>query len=296
MTSSSPVPCLADIDGIPMSALLSEAPEPRATIIAIHGGATTSAYFDCPGHPRLSLLRLGAELGFTVLALDRPGFGSSAPHEGIMADPRRRIELSYAAVDKILESRPRGAGIFLLGHSAGSELTLRMATHELGSAVLGLEIAGTGRRHQPDARDILRGPALRDIRRGVRDLLWQTMHLYPPDVFESVVRGSWSPAYEAGVVGNWAKRDFAELAAHVKVPVRFTLADHEPFWESGPAALADIASLFTAAPRVVVNEQHDSPHNLSLGITAAAYHLGVLSFVEECVVAREAADVESEAS
>ena len=47
-----PVPRIADVDGIPMSALVSEAPYPRATVIAIHGGGTTSGYFDCPGHPR----------------------------------------------------------------------------------------------------------------------------------------------------------------------------------------------------------------------------------------------------
>ena len=69
----------------------------------------------------------------------------------------------------------------------------------------------------------------------------------------------------------------------MRVPVRFSLAEHEPFWENGPAGLADVAAMFTASPRVVVNEQRDSGHNLSLGFTAAAYHLGVLSFVEECV-------------
>jgi len=289
---------IVHVDGIPMSALVTEAPVPVATVIAIHGGATTSAYFDCPGHPRLSLLRLGATLGFTVIALDRPGFGSSAPHEQEMVDPDRRTELAYAAVDEILGSRPRGAGLFVMAHSAGCELALRMATHDRGAQLLGLEIAGTGRRHQPAARDILRRPDLKDVRRGVRELLWQTAHLYPREVIDGAVRGSWSPAYEASVVMNWQKRDFEALAAQVHVPVRFTLADHEQFWEAGAAGLADVAAMFTASPRVVVNEQRHSPHNLSLGWTAAAYHLGVLSFVEECAVAPrpQDGDVDSEAS
>lgn len=297
-----PLPCVADIDGIPMSGLLGEVTQPRATVVAIHGGATTSAYFDCPGHPRLSLLRLGAALGFTVIGLDRPGFGSSAPHEDTMDDPDRRVELAYAAVDGILGSRSRGAGVFVLAHSAGCELALRMATRERGSQLLGLEIAGSGRRHQPAARDILRRPELKDVRKGVRELLWQTAYLYPTEVIDGAVRGSWSPAYEATVVANWSKRDFPALAAQVHIPVRFSLADHEQFWEAGAAGLADVAALFTASRRVVVNEQRDSPHNLSLGWTAAAYHLGVLSFVEECVVARENSrndrqtEIDSEAS
>ena len=304
---SAPEPCVADVDGIPMSGLLAEAANPRATVVAIHGGATTSAYYDCPGHPPLSFLRLAAALGFTAIAIDRPGFGASAPHAEQMNDPDRRVELAYAAVGAILGSRPRGAGLFLLGHSNGSELTLRMAVAE--PHLLGLETSGTGRRNQPAAHAVLSRPKIGEIRRGVRELLWDATHLYPDDVIGGVQ--SPSPAYEATVVANWPRRDFPALAAQVRVPVRFSLADHEPFWENGPAGLADAAAMFTASPRVVVNEQRDSGHNLSLGLTAAAYHLGVLSFIEECVderlreektsvVARENScsyqEVESEAS
>lgn len=66
-----------DIDGVPMSGLLSAVPNPRAVIIALHGGASRPDYFDAPGHPQHSLLRMGALLGFTVIAPDRPGYGSS---------------------------------------------------------------------------------------------------------------------------------------------------------------------------------------------------------------------------
>jgi pimeloyl-ACP methyl ester carboxylesterase len=293
MSQPAPVECTADVDGIPMSALFSEAPAPRATIVAIHGGATTSAYFDCPEHPELSLLRLGAALGFSVIALDRPGFGDSAPHADEMADAQRRTELAYGAVDNILGTRDRGAGLFLVAHSAGCELALRMATDDRGAQLLGLELAGTGVRNQLAAREVLRRTNIGDMRRGVRELIWQTAHLYPPDVMQNLARGSWSPAYEGDVVMNWQKRDFPALAAQVAVPVRFSLADHEAFWEAGPEGLADVAAMFTASPRVVVNEQPDSGHNLSLALSADSYHRGILSFVDECVTARQ---IGSEAS
>jgi len=128
----------------------------------------------------------------------------------------------------------------------------------------------------------------------VRELIWQTAHLYPPEVIDGAVRGSWSPPYEGDVVMNWQKRDFPDLAPRVRVPVRFSLADHEAFWEAGPEGLADVAAMFTASPRVVVNEQRDGGHNLSLGYSATAYHLGVLAFAEECVVRADKA-VASEA-
>lgn len=49
-------------------------------------------------------------------------------------------------------------------------------------------------------------------------------------------------------------------------------------------ALAAIAAPFGAARRGAVHEQAGAGHNLSAGLTAMAYHLEVLSFVEECVV------------
>ena len=52
---------VVDVDGVPMSARVAEAPEPRAVVVALHGGAVTSRYFDAPGRPWLSLLR--AEIG-----------------------------------------------------------------------------------------------------------------------------------------------------------------------------------------------------------------------------------------
>ncbi|QIY93641.2 alpha/beta fold hydrolase [Streptomyces sp. S1D4-11] len=132
---------VVDVDGIPVSALLQEARRPRAVVLALHGGAAHSGYFDYPGRPHLSLLRTGSALGFTVLALDRPGYGSSAPHGGELAPVERRVDLAYAAVDRLLASRPRGAGVFVLAHSIGCELALRMAADERGSDLLGVEIA-----------------------------------------------------------------------------------------------------------------------------------------------------------
>jgi hypothetical protein len=52
-------------------------------------------------------------------------------------------------------------------------------------------------------------------------------------------------------------------------------------------------SALPASPRFVVNEQLGEGHNLSLGYSAAAYHLKVLSFAEDCPVARQDAAAES---
>jgi len=294
---SGPRPRVVLVDGVPMSGLVAEAAEPRAVVVAFHGGASTAAYFDCPGHPRLSLLRTAPELGFTVVALDRPGYGASAPYPDAMQRPDQRVALVYGAVDKMLGSKPRGAGLFLLAHSAGCELAVRLTADERAeqSGVLGLELAGTGLQYADAANEILKTATATHRPAGLRELLWHPAHLYPAEVLSGITNSSTGALYEATMVKDWPRQDFPALAAQVRVPVQFSFAEHERVWKSDPGALAEIATMFTAAPRFMVNEQVGAGHNLSLSVSAAAYHLRVLSFVEDCVVARESATTKLEA-
>jgi pimeloyl-ACP methyl ester carboxylesterase len=286
MATIVPQPRLVIVDGVPMSALVAEAPDPRAVIVAIHGGGTTALYFDCPGHPESSLLRAGAAHGYTVVALDRPGYGSSAPYPEAVARPEQRIALAYGAVDRVLGERPRGAGLFLMAHSGGCELAMRMAADGQRTDLLGMELAGTGRRYHPAAREILKA-ATRDHRpAGLRELLWHPAELYPPEVLGGATVYPGAPPYEDQMVSNWARQDFPALAPTVRVPVQFSIAEHEKVWQSDPPAQAEIASLFSGAPRFQINEQSEAGHNISLGHTAAVYHSTVLSFADECVNAQ----------
>ena len=292
------VPRTVDIGGIPMSALVSEVPRPRAVVVALHGGAVTSAYFDQRTQPRQSLLATGAALGFTVIALDRPGYGASAPYADRMATVASRLDLAYATIDGFLAGRSRGAGVFVLAHSMGCVLAVQMAADERGRDLLGLEIAGIGLRPHAEA-DTFMGPLTRgapteasptaateeSARVNLRDLLWRPPHLYPAGAAAALALSN-SPRYEGSDVRRWID-SFPGLAARVRIPVHYTLGDHERVWSTGPAALAEVAALFTASPRVAAVEQPDAGHNLSLGLSAMAYHLKVLSFAEECVLARE---------
>ncbi|BBZ32539.1 alpha/beta hydrolase [Mycolicibacterium confluentis] len=282
--ATSPTARVVLVDGVPMSGLLAEAQNPRAVVVALHGGATTSAYFDCPGHPALSLVRFGPSHGYTVLALDRPGFGASALYAEEFVDPTRRVEMAYAAVDKILGGRDRGAGLFVLAHSNGTELALRMAADdERGAALLGIEISGTGLRQQDAARAVLAGASVTNVPTGLRGLLWEPAELYP-DGIASAVRiktGPISPGYEADVVANWAET-VTELAARVRVPVRYVLAEHERVWSTDEAAVREVTELFTASPDVTAVRQPNAGHNLSLGHAATEYHLGATAFAEQC--------------
>jgi pimeloyl-ACP methyl ester carboxylesterase len=286
MSAPQPRPRVVLTDGVPMSALVAAVPEPKAVIVAVHGGATSAAYFDCPGHPELSFLRAAALEGFTAIALDRPGYGASAFYHDAMTEPDRRVGFALGAVDKILGESSRGAGLFLLAHSAGCELGLRIVVDERARDVLGVELSGTGLRYGDAAKAIISEATATSRPAGLRDLLWQPTDLYPPEVLTGGLSAPGAP-YEAGVTANWPRRDFGEIAARVTVPVEFSVADHERVWESTPQAAQAVAALFTSARRVVVNDMPDSGHNLSVGWSAGEYHRRVLSFVDECAAARE---------
>ena len=285
--TAAPHPRVVIIDGVPMSALVAEAEDPTAVIVAIHGGGTTAIYFDCPGHPESSFLRAGMAHGFTVVALDRPGYGSSAPYPEAVARPEQRIQLAYAAVDRILGERPRGAGMFLMGHSGGCELTMRMAADTRGSDLLGIELAGTGRHYHPAAREMLKTATRERRPSGLRELLWHPTELYPPEVLGGATVYPGAPAYEDLMVSNWARQDFPALAPAVCVPVHFSIAEYEKVWETHTSAVTEIAAMFSDAPRFVIYHQPGAGHNISLGHTAAAYHATVLAFAEECLSAQK---------
>jgi len=279
-------PRLVIVDGVPMSALIAEAPEPKAVIVAIHGGGTTAVYFDCPGHPSLSLLRTGAAAGFTVVALDRPGYGSSAPYPEAMVEGDQRVNLAYGAIDRIIGERPSGAGVFVMGHSGGCELTMRMAADERGGDLLGVELAGTGRHWHPAARELLKTATRQSRPAGMRELLWSPERLYPPEILTGVTVSPSAPAYEDQAVSDWARQTFPALAPAVRVPVHFSIAEYERVWQTDDSAVTEITAMFSGAPRFAVHRQPEAGHNISLGHTAPDYHAEVLSFAEECVAAR----------
>ncbi|MCK0091817.1 alpha/beta fold hydrolase [Rhodococcus sp. F64268] len=270
-----------DVDGVPISALCSYVEQPRGVIVALHGGATTSRYFDLEGRPELSLLRTAAALGYTAIAIDRPGYADSFECQERFDDPDSRVDAAYSAVDALLEGCSRGAGVFLLAHSAGCDLGLRMAADPRGASLLGVELAGTGTRKQREALEIIKRMRTTRNRGAIRDLLWYPEELYPPEVRGGRSLTCITPRYETVVAAEWP-RDFMRLAPAVRIPVRLTYAEHERVWDTDIAVRGEIRAAFVATPRFVEYRQTGSGHNMSVGFAAAEYHRGVVAFAEEC--------------
>ncbi|MFD5449444.1 alpha/beta hydrolase [Streptomyces sp. NPDC003470] len=269
----------------PVTGLLAEPSDgpSRALVVALHGGGMTAGYFDGQAHPDVSLLTLGSRLGCTVLALDRPGYGPHALGRCDGLTVTEQVGPVAAAVEEFTERHTGHGGTLLLGHSFGGKLALALAAYRPPRALLGVEVSGAGLRLAvpPERAGQRDGIALRRLN-------WGPLNLYPPGTFragESVVARM--PRREAESVGDWATVS-ADVLPRVRVPVRFTFAEHEAWWRHGPDDVTELTDSLTAAPRVVVDRLQRAGHNISLGLAARAYHLRALAFLEEC---REAAAV-----
>ncbi|MFD3976299.1 alpha/beta hydrolase [Streptomyces cyaneofuscatus] len=277
-----------DADGLPLSALLAlpEHRPPRAVVVAVHGGGMRAGYFDSRARPGHSLLTLGAELGYTVLAVDRPGYGASAAHLPQGQSLADQAATLHAALAGFARTREQGAGHFVVAHSNGGKLALALAAgHEpgTGTGLVGLDISGLGTRPAVEPHD-LPGPG----RPGTWRRHWGPLRLYPPEAFGQC-RGVVAPvpAREAREAARWPQM-YPAIAARVSVPVRFTFAEQEQWWHQDEQALSALRAPL-AAPHVVIDRQPDAGHNISLGWASRTYHLKALAFLEQCLLARETA-------
>jgi pimeloyl-ACP methyl ester carboxylesterase len=276
---------IVDTDGVPLSVLIAE-PErtpPRAVVVALHGAGMNASYFHGGAHPDLSLATLAAGLGCTVLAFDRPGYGASATALPSGQRAAEQAGLIRTALRNLAATHPVGAGYLLLGHSFGGKVALSVAA--AGSAgVLGVDVSGCGLEYDGPMDLTVDARTRRSARRN-----WGALRCYPPGTFrssEAVV--SAVPPREWADAVRWPQ-EFPSIAAQVRTPVRFTFAEHESWWRHDDEAIAALRARFTAAPRIVVDRQPDSGHNISLGWAARAYHLRALGFLEECLAAARCA-------
>ncbi|MER5889412.1 alpha/beta hydrolase [Streptomyces sp. NPDC001941] len=270
-------------DGVRLSGLYaSPGGTPRATLVAIHGMRMRAGYFHGRVSPDTSLLTLAPTLGYAVLALDRPGYGLSAGDLPKGQSLAAQSLTMHAALRSFARSHDLGAGYALVAHSYGGMLAVTMAADDAEDALLCLDVAGLGHHYSPEAYGF---PDT--FGAGASRLNWGPLHLYPPGTFRAsrtlMTPLPWTEEHDPDA--PWPLR-YRHLAPRVRVPVRLTFAEHELWWQTHDAALAQMTGYLTSSPRVETTRAPGAGHNISLGYAARPYHLRALAFVEECVSGR----------
>ncbi len=263
--------------------------QPKALLVALHGGTYTSKYFDAAAP---SLLELCASLGFSIVALDRPGYGAAADVPLALLSFDGQIPLLRQAIAAIWnEYGQRSAGVFFIGHSIGGMLSLMLAAEHPHEHLLGLNMTGAGAVYQAQTKAafatlVSDAPAV-VMEQPVRvAVMYGPSWSYPEELAtHDPEREVPCPMTEFMDTQTWPER-LPLVAAQVRVPVQFIVPEYDGIWRPDAEALSPVAGMFSAAPFVDVGVQRMVGHSAELHTLAPAFYLKVLAFVEECIAYR----------
>lgn len=260
---------------------------PRALLIALHGGTYTSKYFDTPSS---SLLEFCASLGYSILALDRPGYGTatSVPFDQLSFDGQ--VSLLRLALAQIWQTYgQQSAGMFLIGHSIGGMIALLLAADKPHEHLLGMNMTGSGALYNEQTKVAFASLAS-DAPTVMMDIAIKLRAMYGPEWTYPAEQAQYDPqrdvptaAIELAEAQLWGAR-LPGIAAQVRVPVQFIVPEYDHIWRPDAEALGHVAALFSAAPFVDVGVQRMAGHSVELHTLARAFYMKVLSFAEECIL------------
>ena len=263
--------------------------QPRALLVAVHGGTYTSKYFDTS--PSL-LFELCASLGYSILALDRPGYGTatSVPVDQLSFDGQ--VPVLQQALNEIWnEYGQQSAGMFLIGHSIGGMISLLLAAENPHERLIGMNMTGAGALYNDQTKAAF-ASLVSDAPTVMMDIAIKVRAMYGPAWSYPEEQAHYDPerdvptaAIELAEAQTWGAR-LPQVAAKVRVPVQFIVPEYDHIWRGEPEALSHVAEMFTAAPFVDVGIQRLTGHSAELHTLARAFYLKILAFVEECIVYR----------
>ena len=263
--------------------------QPRALLVAVHGGTYASKYFDTAPS---QLLDFCASLGYSILALDRPGYGTatSVPPNQLSFDGQ--VSILRQALARIWEDYgQQSAGMFLIGHSIGGMISLLLAAENPHERLLGLNMTGSGAIYQTRTSAAF-ATLMNDDPTVVMDQSIKVAVMYgPPWTYPEELakldpeRDVPCPMPEFREAQKWGAR-LPQVAANVRVPVQFIVPEYDGIWRGDPEALSHVAEMFTAAPFVDVAMQRMMGHSAELHTLARAFYMKILAFVEECIFYR----------
>ena len=254
-------------------------------IVAIHGGGSTSGYFDVPG---FSLLDRAAASGLCAFALDRPGYGSSTALPADEATILRNAEVLDDAIGGLWAAEHGDAhGIVLVGHSIGGAVAVAIAARQPSWPLLGLAISGVGLVSPPEinaAWGALPQIPMIELPGPLRDrLMFGPVSTYESPMPEaSHIAHASAPRRELiDIVTMWPTK-FRSIAGQVSVPLHYRQAEFDPLWITDKDQVHSFGEAFSSSPQVDARLFPASGHCIDFHRVGAAFQLEQLAFAKRC--------------
>ncbi len=256
-------------------------------LVTLHGGAYTHKYFATSGSPAGSFIDIATRNGFSVLAIDRPGYGSSDPipeDQNTFAHQAAILDDAIAAL--VIDARING--VVVIGHSIGGMIALEIAARRPAWNIIGISVTGMGARiprgGAAEAIASLPQTGVVDLPLEEREKLWYgPVGSYTSKAVHAA-RDAYAPAPMVELVAapQWAAKRLAAAAAEVRVPVYHALAEFDALWDSSTAARHEFMAAFghdaTVESEIVPGVGHSIEHHL-LGASVAYKQL---AFAHSC--------------
>lgn len=281
--------CVDDVELSGVSATPSA--RPRAMVVALHGGSVTSSIYEQHVSGAPSYLELGAELGLTMVALDRPGYGVSAEIGAERTSFDEQLSLLRRAIDDLWSRLGSdSAGVVLTGNSIGGMLALCLAAEAAHFPLIGVSAHSAGYAWIPGFAAALQARmsgegATHVDPRGRSKVVFGPDWTWPEESVDAVLAHSAPAAVpELRDALEWSQR-LERIAGSITVPVRVTIAEYDDRWSSEPSALGALQDLFTDSEHVEIRRQRFAGHQLSANYVSRAFYLKEFAFVEECSLA-----------
>lgn len=199
-------------------------------LVALHGRCHTHRYFSLRGSASDSFVEIANRNGFSVLAVDRPGYGASDP----ISEKLNTFAYQAAILDDAIEALTAVDApgcVVLLGHSIGGMVALEISARQPTWNLIGVGLTGLSggircavqKPHLPSATEVVDPTADRGGK------LWCRPTVTDSGEAAGVAGepGSTTPAIELSLARRWAPQRMAVAAAVTTVPVHLASAEFE---------------------------------------------------------------------
>lgn len=251
-------------------------------IVAVHGGGYSSAYFDVPQY---SLLDRAVSLGIPVIAIDRPGYGGTDPTS--VPSGGSVLEVNAAVLDHVIgelwaEHGAGKTGVFLIGHSIGAAISLRISARAPAWPLIGISVSGCLLREPPGMGEMwasIPTPTLTSPNEDKAALMFGPEWTYQPDAPDSAYFAN-EPVLVSELVeisARW-EDEYRSLASQITVPVHIRQGQFDRLWITDNDQVAQFASALTGSPAVDAEIFTSAGHAIDYHRGGGAFQLQQLAF------------------